>query len=125
VRIGNNSGSMNLGIPSIILKLIRHKFEQQQWAMRRKEDIARDQQRLRAVLPSVPVELAAEIRGTTICVKDFLELNPGDVISLDHYADKPVIVAIEGRPYYLGHIVSHQEHKGVLLETIAGEKELL
>ncbi len=125
VRIGNNSGSMNLGIPSIMLKLIRHKFEQQAWAMRRKEDIDRDKQRLRHLLPSLPVELTAEIRGTSITIRDFLELNAGDVISLDHYSDKPVIVAIEGRPYYLGHVVAHQEHKGILLETMAGEKEMM
>lgn len=125
VRIGNNSGSMNLGIPSIILKLVRHKFEQQQWAMRRKEDIARDQSRLRTLLPSLPVDLTAEIRGSTITIRDFLEMNIGDVVTLDHYSDKPVIVAIEGRPYYLGHAITHQGHRGIILETVAGEKELL
>ncbi len=124
VRIGSNTGSMNLGIPSIILKLIRHKFEQQQWAMRRKEDIARDQARLYGALPSIPVDLSAEIRGTTISIRDFLDLSVGDVLTLDHYAEKPIQVAIEGRPYYLGHIVNFQERKGVYLESAATEKEI-
>ncbi len=33
VRIGDSSGMMNIGIPSIVVKMLRHKFDQQ-WSVR-------------------------------------------------------------------------------------------
>src|SRR2546421_9706892 len=35
-RIGENAGMMNIGIPSIIVKMLRHKFDQQ-WSLRKTE----------------------------------------------------------------------------------------
>ena len=40
VRIGDNAGMMNIGIPSIVVKMLRHKLDQQ-WSVRKTESTER------------------------------------------------------------------------------------
>jgi flagellar motor switch protein FliM len=123
LRIGSSTGSLNLGIPSILLKLIRHRFEQQ-WAMRRKEDVTRDLERVRALVPYIPVGLSAELRGNSIRVRDFLELEAGDVIGLAQQHDKPVVLAVEGTPRFMGQVVRCQERRGIVVIDLPTELEM-
>src|SRR5579863_1389999 len=52
VRIGDNSGMMNIGIPSIVVKMLRHKFDQQ-WSVRKSQSTEQEQARiLRLVKPA-------------------------------------------------------------------------
>lgn len=124
LRIGNNSGTMNIGIPSIMLKLLGKRFEQQQWVMRRKEDVARDLERIRNLLPGIPVDMRVEIGGNLMSVRDFVDLKVGDVIGLGQRVDKPVVASVEGVPRYQGHVVRFQERRGIVIEDQASELEL-
>ena len=45
VRIGDNTGMMNIGIPSIVVKMLRHKFDQQ-WSVRKSESTEQEQARI-------------------------------------------------------------------------------
>src|SRR5271169_5298048 len=52
VRIGDNSGMMNIGIPSIVIKMLRHKFDQQ-WSVRKSQSTEEEQSRiLRLIRPA-------------------------------------------------------------------------
>lgn len=123
LRIGSSTGSLNLGIPSILLKLIRHRFEQQ-WAMRRKEDVTRDSERIHSLVPYIPVDMAAELRGNAIQVRDFLELEVGDVIGLVQQHDKPMLLAVEGTPRFIGHVVRCRERRGFVVMDLPTELEM-
>jgi flagellar motor switch protein FliM len=123
LRIGNSTGSLNLGIPSILLKLIRNCFEQQ-WAMRRLEDVTRDLERVRSLVPYIPVDLSVELRGNSIRVRDFLELEAGDVIGLAQAHDKPVLIAVEGTPRFTGQVVRCQDRRGIVVTDLPTELEM-
>ena len=42
VRIGDNAGMMNIGIPSIVVKMLRNKFDQQ-WSVRKSQSTEQEQ----------------------------------------------------------------------------------
>src|ERR1700761_7700256 len=45
VRIGENAGMMNIGIPSIVVKMLRNKFDQQ-WSVRKSQSTEQEQSRI-------------------------------------------------------------------------------
>src|ERR1700722_8839204 len=52
VHIGDNAGMMNIGIPSIVVKMLRHKFDQQ-WSVRKTQSTEQEQARvLRLIRPA-------------------------------------------------------------------------
>ena len=52
VHIGDNAGMMNIGIPSIVIKMLRHKFDQQ-WSVRKSQSTEQEQSRmLRLIRPA-------------------------------------------------------------------------
>ncbi len=51
---------------------------------------------LAASLPDLSVPLAARLRSSDISAADLDDLRPGDVITLDHGVDEPVIGVVEG-----------------------------
>jgi flagellar motor switch protein FliM len=119
LRIGDIAGTLNLGIPSIVLKLLGKRFEQKHWAMRRKEDVARDQERIRGIIAGTLVGVRVEIGNSSLSIRDFLGLQPGDIVSLNHSIHEPVVVVVEGVPRFQGGVVRLEERVGVLIENQA------
>ena len=78
VRVGDNSGMMNIGIPSIIVKMLRHKFDQQ-WSIRRSESTEDEQSRILRLIKSGGIQLDGRLNGPTLTVEDLLQLEEGDV----------------------------------------------
>src|SRR5271156_3438581 len=56
VRVGELSGMMNIGIPSIIVKMLRHKFDQQ-WSVRKSHSTEEEQARMLRLVKTGKVEL--------------------------------------------------------------------
>jgi flagellar motor switch protein FliM len=99
VRIGDNTGMMNIGIPSIVIKMLRQKFEMG-WTNRRSEASEEDQARvLRLIKPGT-------VQGPTVRLEDLLRLNTGDVLAFDHPMDRPLHCIVNGKVKFEGHIVA-------------------
>src|SRR5262249_42560051 len=109
VRIGSGSGVMNLAIPSIFIKRLRHKFDQLR-EIRRAESTVADQMHLGQLIQDTRVVLEACVLQQNISAGALLALNPGDLLLLDHPMERPVEALLNGSPKWLGNIV------------IAGEK---
>jgi flagellar motor switch protein FliM len=104
VRIGEASGMMNIGIPSIIVKMLRQKFDQQ-WSVRKTEATGDEHTRmLRLVRPSL-VNLDARLQGPKLGVQALLDLQDGDVLVFDFPTERPIDLAVNGRLKYDGEIV--------------------
>ena len=71
VRIGENAGMMNIGIPSIIVKMLRHKFDQQ-WSMRKTESTEQEQARILRLMKGSTLHLDTRLEGPTVKVEDLL-----------------------------------------------------
>ena len=118
ITLGETRSMMNLGIPSIIVKMMGQKFEQQ-WSIQRRTGSDAEQNQMRSLLNRVPLTLEARMTGATICVKDLLALETEDVISLDIPVRRPAELRVNGRGKFLVEIVADGNHRGVV---VTGEK---
>ncbi len=114
ITLGESRGMMNLGIPSIIVKMMGQKFEQQ-WSIQRRSGSDAEQNEMRSLLNRVPLNIEARMTGASIQVKDLLALEAQDVISLDIPVRRPVELRVNGRGKFLGEIVADGNHRGVVV----------
>jgi len=108
VRVGTVSGLMNLAIPSIFIKRLRHKFEQLQ-QVRKAHASVRDQALLAELLQDVNLEFVASLDGGTIPTRTLLEIEEGDVLLLDHPIDQPLKGTLNGEDKWFGNIASRRD----------------
>ena len=110
IRIGESSGMMNIGIPSIIIKMLRQKFDQQ-WSVRKTQATEGEHARvLRLVKPAI-MQLDVRLQGPTVSVNDLMRLETGDVLTFDHPVHRPVQLLTNGRVKYTGQVVSSGRKK--------------
>jgi flagellar motor switch protein FliM len=104
VRIGEMAGIMNLGIPSITVKMLRQRFDQQ-WS--RKSDASEDEYaRVLRLIQPAQLRLEASIEGPTMRAGSLLALKEGDVVVFDYPVGRPLDLSINDRLKYRGEIVS-------------------
>jgi len=104
VRIGENSGMMNIGIPSIIIKMLRQKFDQQ-WSVRKTEVTEEEHARILRLIKPANLTIDARLEGPTIAVEDMMRLEKGDVLTFDFPAEKPLDLLVNGKLKFRGQIV--------------------
>ena len=105
---------MNLGIPSIMVKMMGQKFEQQ-WSIQRRSGSSDEQNQMRLLLNRVPLGLEALVAGAKIRVEDLLNLEQEDVISLDIPVSRPAELRVNGKSKFRGEIVATGTKRGVLV----------
>lgn len=105
VRIGENSGMMNIGMPSIIIKMLRQKFDQQ-WSMRKSESTLAERHRILRLIRQSTVFADARLSGPTLLVSDLMRLDEGDVLTFDYLLDKTVDLHLNGKLKYKGHVAT-------------------
>lgn len=104
VRIGEASGMMNIGIPSIVVKMLRQKFDQQ-WSVRKTEATGDEHTRMLRLIQPALVQLDARLQGPKLGVQALLDLQDGDVVVFDYPTERPIDLAVNGRLKYEGEIV--------------------
>jgi len=118
VRIGDTAGMMNIGIPSIIVKMLRQKFEQQ-WIIRRTQATEEDHARmLRLIRPAV-IHLDARLQGPTLGVDALLDLKEGDILAFDYPVGRAVDVMLNGKLKYQGEVVASGRKRAVEIKQLA------
>src|SRR5579883_196115 len=78
VRIGETVGMMNIALPSIVIKMMRQKFDQQ-WSVRKTHASEGEQARVLRLLRQASLSLEARLEGPTVRLGDLLELSEGQV----------------------------------------------
>jgi len=117
VRIAECSGLINIGLPSIIIKMLRQKFDQQ-WTVRRTASTEEEQARMLRLIQSSNILLDARLQGPTISVEDMLKLNVGDVLTFDYPADRPISFLVNGKLKYRGFVACSGRKKAFLIEEL-------
>ena len=108
VRVGSTSGLMNLAIPSIFVKRLRNKFDQLR-QVRRAQSTERDQLVVAGLIQDATVALEARIEAGFIKTSTLLDLEPEEVLMLDHPVEQPVTGFLNGRKKWPGAIVTRDE----------------
>jgi flagellar motor switch protein FliM len=111
IKVGENSGMMNLCIPSRMLKVIRSRFDQQ-WNIRRQKVAGSEAPRILNLLKSADITVASELRDSNMTVDDLLKLSEGDVIQLNTRVGDPVVLCVGGKSKFVGRIVARRGKKG-------------
>lgn len=104
IRIGDVAGIMNLGIPSITVKMLRQKFDQQ-WTIRRSRHSEEERARMLHLVEPAQLNLEAFLKGPTLSVEDLLALQEGDLLAFDFPLDRPLDFAVNGKLRYRGEVL--------------------
>ena len=105
IRVGENSGMMNIGLPSIVIKMLRQKFDQQ-WSVRKGEATEEEQSRVLRLIKPATVSVETRLQGPTLRIEDLLRLQEGDVLTFDYPVSKPVETLVNGKLKLLGQVVN-------------------
>ena len=122
VRIGDSVGLMNIGIPSIIIKMLRQKFDQQ-WSVRKAEVTPREVARNLHLIRNSEIHLDARLIGPTINTEDLLRLEPGDVLKLDFSTSKPLRLHMNGVHRCDGYVVERGHRRGFAIDRYINSAE--
>jgi flagellar motor switch protein FliM len=115
VRIAENSGMINIGMPSLVIKMLRQKFDQQ-WSMRRAESKLEEHERILGLLRPSLLELDARLQGPTLRAGDLLRLEPGDLVRFDYPIEKPLHLFVNGKLKFRGHVAAAGRRRAFLVE---------
>jgi len=117
VRIGDAVGMMNIALPSIVIKMMRQKFDQQ-WSMRKTRASENEQARVLKLLREAVISLEARLEGPAISVRDLLRLEEGQVLTFDFPVGRPIgLLANELRKFSV-QAVTTGRRRACLIETV-------
>jgi flagellar motor switch protein FliM len=117
VRIGEAGGMMNIAMPSIVIKMMRQKFDQQ-WSLRKTHASSAEQARILRLLRETAVTLEARLEGPTLSVEDFLQMEEGHLLMLDYPVGRPLELLVNGTRKYRGQVVRSGKKRACLIEQI-------
>jgi flagellar motor switch protein FliM len=117
VRIGEASGMMNLGIPSIVVKMLRQKFDQHRM-VRKAQSTDEEHARVLRLIRPASIHLDARLQGPTIGMKALLDLQEGDVIALDFPLNRPLDLMVNGKLKYEGAIVAEGSKRALHIQRL-------
>ena len=117
IRIGELAGMMNVGIPSIIIKMLRQKFDQQ-WSVRKADATEEDRQRALRLLLQAQVRFDTRLQGPTMNVHEMLGIEEGDVVVFDYPIGRPVDLLANGRLLFHGNVVDTGRKRAISLDQV-------
>jgi flagellar motor switch protein FliM len=117
IRVGDTVGLMNIGMPSIIIKMLKHKFDQQ-WSVRKTDSTVAEQTRTLNLIKPTKLHLDARLESPTLLVQDLMTIEPGHVLNLDHPLNRPLRLTVNGQSKYLGNLVVTRNRRSFLIEKL-------
>jgi flagellar motor switch protein FliM len=110
VKIGENSGTLNLCIPSRVLKVLRGKFDQQ-WNVKKQKNADSESEHLLELLKPMRMPVNSEIRHSKLTVVDLLKVSEGDIVELNERVGDPIYLCVGGIAKFRGRIVQRRGKK--------------
>lgn len=117
VRIGETVGMMNIAMPSIVIKMMRQKFDQQ-WSVRKTHASEAEQSRVLRVLRQATLTVEALMEGPTLSVGDLLGLREGNLLTFDFPVDRPIELVVNGARKFTGQVVSTGRKRACQIGTV-------
>ena len=105
IRIGDSIGMMNIAMPSIIIKMMRQKFDQQ-WTLRKSASTDQEQSRVLTLLRTAQLPSEVLLVGPQLLLRDLMNLEEGDVLSFEYPTARPLDLMLNGQKKYRGEMVN-------------------
>jgi flagellar motor switch protein FliM len=110
LRVGENSGMLNIAIPAINIKMIGQKFDQQ-WMSRKIKPTEAGQTRMLNLMRPAEFICDAQLVGPKLTVRDLLAVQTGDCLQFDYPAEKEVDLLLNGIPKFRGEVTGARNHR--------------
>ena len=120
LRIGDKVGMVNLAIPSITLKMLRHKFDQQS-TIRRSVSPEIETAIKQVVTEGLKLDVDCALVGSRIRLSDLLHLQSGDLIDLGIECDKRASILVNSVPKFKGEVIVEGLKQAVVIESAEGQ----
>jgi flagellar motor switch protein FliM len=122
IRIGESIGMMNIAMPSIVIKMMRQKFDQQ-WSLRKSAPTDDEQKKVLDLIR--PSRLNSEVRltGPRLLLRDLINLQTGDVVSFEYPTGQPLDLSLNGQRRYVGEVVSMGRRVGFRVTDLVREAD--
>jgi flagellar motor switch protein FliM len=117
IRIAEAIGMMNIALPSIVIKMMRHKFDQQ-WSVRKTHAREGEQARFLTMLREASLTLEARLEGMELSVQNLLDLSEGHIVVFERSVNSPVELIVNGREQYYGQIVSTATRRAFAIQQV-------
>ena len=115
MRLGESAGLMNIAMPSLMIKMMRQKFDQQ-WSVRKSASTAEEQNRVLELIRPSRIEVDVRLPVQHIQARDLLALAIGDVLAFDLPVDRPLDVVLNGRRHFQGRVVDTGKKRAAMLD---------
>jgi flagellar motor switch protein FliM len=120
IRLGDAIGMMNIAMPSIIIKMMRQRFDQQ-WLLRKASSTDVEQARVMKLIQPAELQTEAMLSGPHMLLRDLIDLDEGDVLGLEFPVGRPIDLLLTGSRKYRGEIVNSGSRAAFrVLEQTAG-----
>lgn len=117
LRISDNAGVVNLAIPSITLKAMRQRFDQQSSAQKVGSQVTAMAIR-KKLTRELMLDVECALSGASIRVRDLLGLETGDVLDLGMPLDSAVAALVNGLPHFEGELVANGQRTAMVVRSI-------
>ncbi len=119
IRLGDVIGMLNIAMPSIIIKMMRQRFDQQ-WQLRKVSSTDAEQLRVMNLIQPAQLQAEAVLSGPNMLLQDLVDLDEGDVLSLEFPVGRPVDLLLSGATKYRGEIVHSGSRAAFRVLEMAG-----
>lgn len=117
IRVGDISGMMNIGIPSINIKMLGQSLGQH--TLRRTELSDAESERIMRLIAPATVRLDTRLQGPTLTLGDLMKLEEGDVLTFDYPVTRPINVTLNGHQCFQGRVEGTGRKRAVVLDADA------
>ena len=111
LTMGQHKGLIIISIPSIIVKMQRQKLNQQVKLKKGKRNDSDYERMLRLVQPA-QVNADVRLNGQVLLLRDLVEMNVGDVVSLGHAVTRPLDLHLNGTRKFRGQVIRKGAKRG-------------
>jgi len=122
--IGKTEGMINLCLPHIVLEPILHKLSTRYWfSNTKKERDSYNTEELKKRLKKAELPVIAKLGKAFITIRDFLSLEPDDVIQLEKKANENVEIWIHNKLKFYGQPGIYGNKMAVQISEVVEEEE--
>ncbi|MGB9840307.1 flagellar motor switch protein FliM [Thermovenabulum sp.] len=122
IKVGKTEGLINLCLPFIVIEPIMPKLSTKAWLSSSKEVSDIFSKKLNKKIEDISVEIKAELGKAIISVRDFLNLEVGDVIQLDKNIKQEIDIYVKGNLKFKGIVGKKNERTAVKVTRFVDER---
>src|ERR1035437_8248221 len=119
LKIKEHVGSMSMCLPYMVIEPVLYKLSAKQWFTLSKEDMSPETQLiLDDKVKHTWVPLYVNLGGTSLKMKQVIELRQGDIIKLETNAKDDLLILVENKPMFYAKIGIKGKKKAVKISSI-------